>query len=152
MSDLPTPLLLIVFYACAWAVVMLLGSLFSGWFSMAETYRGRLASVSRRVWMGSGRLNRFGIPAVYRNCLIVAVGSEGVQLSLFPLFALGSPPLMIPWSDLGSCRSYKALGLFDRFSFRPVLSDVKITLAGSAARMVRDQVAQGAVRRALAAA
>ena len=96
-------------------------------------------------------MSRFGIPVRYRNCLNVSVGDEGVQLSVFPLLALGSPRLLIPWSDVGSCRSYRLLlGMMDRFGFRPVLCDVKITLAGSAARMLKEQVAAGAIHRALA--
>ncbi|HEV7588882.1 MAG TPA: hypothetical protein VGO40_12270 [Longimicrobium sp.] len=139
-------------FAGLFAGVTLLLSFFSGWTSLARAYRGGLATVTDRVWMGSGGMNRFGIPVRYRNCLNVSVGDEGVQLSVFPLFALASPRLLIPWSDVGACQSYRLLGLMDRFSFRPVLCDVKITLAGSAARMVKEQVASGAIRRALAAA
>jgi len=139
----------LVAFAGMWAVVTLLISFFGGWTSLARTYRGRLSAVDRTVWMGSGRLSRFGLPARYQTCLNVSVGPEGVQLSVFPLFALGSPPLLIPWSDVGSCRSYRILGLMDRFSFRPVMCNVKITLAGRAARMLKEQVADGAIRRAL---
>ena len=134
------------------AAVSVLMALFGGWRSLARSYRGRLAAASDRVWMGSGSIHRSGIPARYVNILNVAVGDEGVQLSLFPLFAVGSPPLLIPWSDVGTCRSWRVLGLLDRFSFRAVDCGVKITLFGSAARLVKEQVAAGAIRRALAAA
>jgi len=142
------PVLLFPFaFAALWAGVTLLLSFFSGWRSLAAIYRGRLSSVDGAVSMGSGMMSRFGFPASMNNVLHVAVGAEGVQLSLFKPFALGSPPLLIPWSDLGDCRSYRALGLFDRFSFRPVRGDVKITLAGAAARMVSEEVARGALGR-----
>ena len=147
------PVLLFPFaFAALWAGVTLLLSFFGGWRSLAGTYRGQLSSVEGAVSMGSGMMSRFGFPASMNHVLNVAVGDEGVQLSLFRPFALGSPPLLIPWSDLGDCRAYKALGLFDRFSFRPVRGDVKITLSGPAARLVRDEVASGAVRRSLAPA
>ncbi|MFL5382879.1 MAG: hypothetical protein ACJ8GN_10230 [Longimicrobiaceae bacterium] len=147
------PMLLFpVFFVALWAGVTLLLSFFSGWRSLAGTYRGRLSVVERSVSMGSGMMSRFGFPASMNNVLNVAVGAEGVQLSLFPLFALGSPPLLIPWSEIANCRSYRALGLFDRLSFRPVQGDVKITLAGAAARMVGEEVASGAIRRSLATA
>jgi hypothetical protein len=51
---------------------------------------------------------------------------------------------------MGQCQSYRLLGLMDRFSFRPVQCNVKITLAGGAARMLAEQVQGGAVRSALA--
>ena len=135
-----------------WAGVTLLTAFISGWTSLARSYGGRLASVADRVGMGSGFITRFGIPMGYSSVLNVVMGDEGVQLSLFPLFALGSPPLLIPWSDMGQAESYRLFGLLERFSFRPVRGDVKITLTGRAARMLKDQVARGAIRRALVSA
>lgn len=142
MDNFPWPVLLFPFaFAALWAGVTLLLSFLSGWSSLAGTYRGRLSSVEGVVGMGSGMMSRFGFPASMNNVLNVAVGAEGVQLSLFPLFALGSPPLLIPWSDLAGCRSYRLFGLFERFTFRPARCDVKVTLSGRAARMLRDAVA-----------
>ena len=135
-----------------WAGVTVLLAFVSGWTSLARTYRGGLASVADSVSMGSAIISRFGIPVSYNHILNVSIGSEGVQLSVFPLFTLASPRLLIPWSDMAGCHSYRALGMFDRFSFRPALCDVKITLAGNAARMLAEQVEGGAVRRALATA
>jgi hypothetical protein len=141
-----------VAFVAVWAGVTVLLALVSGWTSLARTYRGGLASVADSVSMGSAVISRFGIPVSYNHVLNVSIGSEGVQLSLFPLFALASPRLLIPWSDMAQCESYRLLGLMDRFSFRPVLCDVKITLAGGAARMLKAEVEGGAVRRALATA
>ena len=42
--------------------------------------------------------------------------------------------------------------MFDRFSFRPARCDVKIALAGNAARMLAAEVARGADSPALASA
>jgi len=142
MKDFLWPVLLFPFaFAALWAGVTLLLSFFSGWSLLARTYRGQLSSVEGAVGMGSGMMSRFGLPASMNNVLNVAVGAEGVQLSLFKPFALGSPPLLIPWSDLAECRSYQLFGMFDRFAFRPARGDVKITLSGRAARMLRDAVA-----------
>jgi hypothetical protein len=38
----------------------------------------------------------------YRSCLNVRVSRVGVYLSIFPLFRFAHPPLLIPWSDVGS--------------------------------------------------
>jgi hypothetical protein len=135
-----------VAFIARWAGVTLLLAFFSGWTSLAKTYRGRLTTVASSVSMGSGGLNRFGFPVSYRNILNASIGAEGVELSVFPLFALGSPPLLIPWSHMERCESYRWLGMMDRFSFRPIGSDVKITLAGGAARMLTAEVAGGAAR------
>lgn len=128
-------------FVAFWAFVTMLLSFFSGWTSLGETYRGRLSSEWRSEWMATASLNRFGIPVSYSNCLNVAVGNEGVQLSVFPLLALGAPRLLVPWDDVAGVRSYRVLGLFDRFSFRPAHGDVKITLFGRAARMLSHELA-----------
>jgi len=141
-----------VFFVGLWAGVTVLLAFLSGWTSLARTYRGGLAAVADAVPMGSGILSRFGIPVSYNRILNVSVGGEGVELSVFPLFALASPQLLIPWSELTECRSYRALGIFDRFSFRPARCGVKIALAGSAARMLAAEVARGAGSPALASA
>src|SRR5215213_5601081 len=94
-----------------WAGVTLLTAFISGWTSLAQSYRGRLATVADSVGMGSGFITRFGIPMGYSSILNVAMGDEGVQLSLFPLFAIGSPPLLIPWSEMGQAESYRLFGL-----------------------------------------
>ena len=125
-----------------WAFVTLALAHFGGWAALAESYRGALGGVERSEWMASGAFNRFGLPASYGNCLNVAVGPEGVQLSVFPLFALGAPRLLIPWRDVGRCRSWRMLGIADRFAFSPLGSGVKITLHGRAARVVRNALAR----------
>jgi hypothetical protein len=132
-----------VFFVGLWAGVTLLLSFLSGWRSLARTYRGSLRSVARVVSMGSGMMTRFLFPVSYSGVLNVAVGAEGVELSVFPLFAPGSPRLLIPWNQMAQCRSYRMLGLFDRFSFRPAQGHVTITLSGRAARMLADELAPG---------
>jgi hypothetical protein len=141
-----------VAFAAIWSGVTLLLAFVSGWTSLAKVYRGRLTTVASSVSMSSGGISRFGFPVSYRNVLNVAIGAEGVELSVFPLFGLGSPRLMIPWSHIGPCDSYRWLGMMDRFSFRPIGCDVKITLAGGSARMLTAEVAGGTLRRALASA
>jgi hypothetical protein len=142
-----------VFFVGIWAGVTVLIAFLSGWTVLARSYRGGLASVAASVSMGSAIMSRFGLPVSYKHILNVAVGAEGVELSVFPLFALASPRLLIPWSDMAECRSYRALGMFERFSFRPARGDVKIALAGSAARMLAEELAGGDPRRpALASA
>ena len=124
-----------------WAGVTTLLAFLSGWTSLAKSYRGSLASVADTVPMQSAVMSRFGLPVSYKHILNVSVGDEGVELSVFPLFALASPRLLIPWSEMVDCRTYRALGMFDRFSFRPARCGVKIALAGNAARMLTGALA-----------
>jgi len=136
-----------VFFVGLWSGVTFLMSRLSGWSSLADSYRAGATRAGLAI-TGSALLNHFGFPVSYSGVLYVGVGAEGVELSLWRIFALGSPPLTIPWGHLAECRSYQQLGMFDRFVFRPALGDVKITLTGRAARLLRDEAA----RRGLGAA
>ncbi|HET7232517.1 MAG TPA: hypothetical protein VFJ16_21085 [Longimicrobium sp.] len=123
-------LFLIVFPAFWVAICMLLGEL-SGWRALAREYRGRLASPAGSVGMSSGRMGLTG----YRNCLNVSVGAQGLGLSVFPLLAVGSPPLVIPWPAVELVRRDRLFGVFDRLHLR-LGGAVTLVLYGSAARLV----------------
>ena len=36
----------------------------------------------------------------YGKCLTVGVSHEGLYLAVMPIFALGSPPLFVPWKNV----------------------------------------------------
>jgi len=135
-------LLFPVGFAAIWGFVAVLLAVLSGWSVLAETYRGQLATVTASERMASARMSRFGIPVNFNHCLHVSVGDEGVELAVFKLFALRAPPLLIPWSHVADGRSDRQFGLFDRFTFRPATADVKVTLVGRAARLLRDETAR----------
>lgn len=72
-----------------------------GWRALAKRYRnatrraGKLfpfASVGMRLGVG------------YGNCVFVRVDSEGIGVSVFPLFRFFHPKLFIPWSAISGCR------------------------------------------------
>ena len=53
----------------------------------------------------------------YGNCLILAVNSDGIYLSVFFLFRIGHPPLFIPWPDV-SMRERRFLFFFKQVELR----------------------------------
>ena len=118
-----------------WCGVILLLAVTSGWSSLARRYRGRLpeSEGEYQVTMGSAQIGW----VTYNNIVNVSAGPLGVEMSLFPLFAIGAPALAFPWQALGDHRRGRAMGMFDRFSFS-VDGDVTITLGGGAARMMDD--------------
>ena len=91
---------------------------------------GVAAEVAERVSMGSARMGSAFFPTAYNGILNVSVSAEGVGLSLFPLFAIGAPPLLIPWDAMGEFRTWTLFG-FPRFQFS--VGRVQVTLVGRAA-------------------
>ena len=128
------PLLLIplMFAAVAvmWLAIALLLSVLSGWRSLARLYRGRLPQVDGRISMASGSMRLIAL----NHLVTFTTGPYGIGMSMFGPFALVSPPLAIPWEEIGECRRYQALGMFDRFAFRA--GGVRVTANGAAARML----------------
>ena len=130
------PLVFLVVFPLFWCGINLALSYLSGWRSLARHFRGRPAEPVAKVSLGSARMGSAIFPTSYSGILNVTASREGVGLSLFPLFAVGAPALLIPWDAMGECRTWTLLG-FPRFQFR--VGGVQVTLVGRAARMMREQ-------------
>lgn len=125
------PIFLLAFVAI-WLGVNLLLSVISGWRSLARQYRGLLPEAAAEISMASGMIRMVS----YNHIINFTVGRHGIGMSLFPLFAVTSPPLSIPWQAIRDCRRYQLMGMFDRFSFR--VAGVRVTASGAAARLLDD--------------
>jgi hypothetical protein len=129
------PLIFLVAFPLFWCAINFALSYLSGWRSLARDFRGKPAEPGAKV-LGSARMGSPIFPTGYSGILNVSASREGVGLSLFPLFAVGAPPLLIPWRAMGECRTWTLFG-FPRFQFR--VGGVEVTLVGRAARMMREQ-------------
>jgi hypothetical protein len=109
--------------------ICLLLATVSGWRSLARTYRGRLPRVDG-VAVGSATIG--GVS--YNGVITFATGPDGVGMWLFPPFAVGSPPIAVPWAAIDGVRRYRLLGRFDRFSFRA--GSVMVTAKGVTANLL----------------
>jgi hypothetical protein len=80
-----------------WTLVPIVIGYVSGWASLAGQFRFRdNFSGSRWSWQ-SGQM-RFMMN--YNRCLTVGASEQGLYLAMNPPFALGHPPLLIPWSEV----------------------------------------------------
>src|ERR1700745_4178745 len=118
-----------------WIGIGWMNALVGGWRRLARDYRGSLSNPFFREPCSSASFALL-TPASYGNMLTVAAGDEGLGLSVNWSFSLGNPPLMIPWSDVVECRSWRLLGFFDRFSFAVADTGVRVTLGGKLAGRV----------------
>ena len=87
-----------LFFITLWCCICLLASWLGGWRRLAEHYatdrdftgtrRARFCTVTLRPRTNYGR------------CVTIGVEEDGLWFSVLPIFRLGHPPLVIPWSDL----------------------------------------------------
>lgn len=72
-------------------------SWWSGWAMLARRFRDRNKFTGSRWRFQSGQMRWM---CGYNNCLTVGANSEGLFLSMLPIFSLFHPPLFIPWTEI----------------------------------------------------
>jgi hypothetical protein len=98
------PRVFVALFIIGWFSISLILSLLGGWFMLASQFRGTSAApLGKSYWFASMSIRTWFIPVSYRNCIFATVSSEGVGLSIFPVFRLGHPRLFIPWSAASDC-------------------------------------------------
>ena len=95
MSSKPfNPWLFFVGLCFNWVTISFLFGYVSGWSELAKQYRTSQSPPNNLSSMNTGRVGWVN----FKGCLNIGVTSQGLYLSVFPLFSLGHPPLLIPWS------------------------------------------------------
>jgi hypothetical protein len=83
-----------------WFVVLGFLSQLSGWNKLASLYPGRQPPSGKCFLMQGGKVGA----VYYRGCLTIHTWSEGLHISVWPIFRFQHPPLFIPWSELHNPR------------------------------------------------
>jgi hypothetical protein len=94
-----------VAFAALWTGVFILISLISGWSRLAKNFATDRNSLGREFHWQSGSVGFVR----YRNCLNVAVASNGLFLWLPWIFRVGHRKLFIPWSAIHDEESKQVL-------------------------------------------
>lgn len=90
------PFLFPLFFIGMWIVVCFLLAIIGGWSRLAESYQAHAEFTGKKWYFQSGRLGLTN----YSSCLTIGSNYYGLYLAVFPLFRVGHPPLLIPWSDI----------------------------------------------------
>jgi hypothetical protein len=85
-----------------WLVVSVVLSYTGGWAALARKFRSQ-ATFNGSKWRGESGYMR-GI-AHYNHCLVIGANPEGLYLSVFFLFRVSHPPLLIPWNEVTFSKS-----------------------------------------------
>lgn len=90
-----------------WCLACFLVSVTGGWRKLAKRFGTSEKPDGPSFWLQYALLNG----TRYRNCLSARVTPRGLYLSIFPLFGVGHPPLLIPWENFGALQPRTALWL-----------------------------------------
>jgi hypothetical protein len=95
-----------VFFVAMWASVLWLISLISGWAVLGKRFR-HSRHFYDEMWGFRSAKMRFNVH--YGNCLSVGADKSGLYLSVFSIFRIGHPPLLIPWTQISVLRGESGL-------------------------------------------
>ncbi len=84
------PLVVIVWCFVSWLISRF------GWHLLVADYRTH-KSPSTKTYNASGIINSF---SRYNHVLRVGLLPEGLYISVWTIFRIGHPPLIIPWTDI----------------------------------------------------
>jgi len=110
--------LLPIFFIGLWVVVCFLIAVIGGWSSLAKHYQSQTDFSGKKWHFQSGRLGLSN----YSSCLTIGSNYHGLYLAVFPLFRVGHPPLLIPWSDITTAEHKGWLFSYRDFAFAKVPS------------------------------
>ena len=105
-----------------WAAICL-GMAHLGWAKLARYYRASESFDGERLFFRSAQVGQ----SSYRNCLTMGAGPRALHLSVFFLFRVGHPPLLIPWADISAKDTHWLLGRGYELRFR-LVPEVKMRL------------------------
>ena len=93
------PPLFVVLLAATWALTLQVLGMMSGWAILSKPFRFA-GSFYGEAWPFRSARMRFLVH--YGNCVTVGVDESGLYPAVFPIFRVGHPPLLIPWSEVSS--------------------------------------------------
>ena len=105
MANLRVFMLLPAFMAL-WCSIVFVISFISEWNKLARRFRAQSKPSGHMFGMQRAIING----ANYNNCLTFGATNDGLYLSIFPLFAIGHAPLLIPWTALSDFQKGKFSG------------------------------------------
>ena len=96
-SSLGFPFYSVLFFICFWCLITLLISAISGWMTLARKFRLENEFQGEK-WRFRTAYMRF--LSHYSNVITIGSDRTGLYMSLFHLFRIGHPPLLIPWPEV----------------------------------------------------
>lgn len=118
MQNLLFPAIVLAF-ALWWSFICWLIAVIGGWRALGRRYGVRRLPAGKKYYFQSAAFspagNRLGFPCNYGGGLTMIVSAEGLGLAILPIFRIGHPPLLIPWTEFCQPRQKTFLGYWKFF-------------------------------------
>lgn len=100
------PPFFILLFVATFALILRVLGIISGWAILSKRFRftGMFYGQS---WPFRSAQMRFQVQ--YGTCLSVGANESGLYLAIFPVFRIGHPPLLIPWSEVSVITGEKGI-------------------------------------------
>jgi len=95
---LTRPYFFALFFCAVWALACFVIGLISGWNVLSNRFSFSKGTFHGETWPFRSARMRF--LAHYGNCLSIGADESGLYMSVFPIFRIGHPPLLIPWAEI----------------------------------------------------
>ena len=129
LAYVPIPFLL----AC-WLGATMIVAYASGWRGLSQRFRRRAPtapSAGPVMWrFSSGSIGAPSFPTSFRRVLHLELSRDGIGLSLNLLFAIGAPPLFIPWSQIAWSQKRTIMRFWTIYTVQVRGSNVQISFRG----------------------
>jgi hypothetical protein len=90
-----------LFFIIMWGFVLSILANVGGWSRLAQHYQAQTSFEGKKWHFRSGRMGLVN----YKSCLTIGSNNYGLYVAALPLFRIGHPPLLIPWSDITTSKS-----------------------------------------------
>ncbi len=94
LPPIPSILVVLALYALLWCGTMVMIGRLSGWIALGQRFRAE-NRFHGKCWYFQYAQFRWSMN--YSGALTVGADATGLYISIWPMFRLGHPPLLIPW-------------------------------------------------------
>ena len=91
------PPFFVLLFMGMWVLTLHVLGIVSGWAILSRRFRFT-GTFCGQSWPFRSARMRFQVH--YGNCLSMGADESGLYLAVFPIFRIGHPPLLIPWSEV----------------------------------------------------
>jgi hypothetical protein len=91
------PPFFVVFFVAMWALSTYGVALLSGWNRLSRRFRHKGPFYGETWPFRSARMRKL---IHFGSALTLGADESGLYMAVFPLFRIGNPPLLIPWSEI----------------------------------------------------
>lgn len=95
------PIFIITVFIAHWCAVVWFISRYTGWARLAKAYPQAQPFRGKKHHFGCLKMKGMG---GYNNCVVYGADDQGIHLSMWPVFRIGHPAMLLPWQEMKAQR------------------------------------------------